>query len=377
LARFDERLAANEDGCVVAGEQALRVLSTQLVDVSAGGVFAAAVVGLDLNDERTIARCVALAETSPQALRGMTSALGWVDPVHLRGLVKDLLKARSALQRRVGLAACRLHGVDPGAALVGALTDPDTHVRAEALRTVGSLGQASSLPPKADEDPDCHFWSARSAVLLGDRGRSLEALSQIAFSGGTHRRRAFLLLCQATSLTHAHEVLRRLAGDPGQIRWVIEGSGIVGDPGYVPWLIRHMTDPKTARLAGEAFTVITGADFGRNGLTGARPEGFESGPNDDPADPNVDLDRDDGLPWPDVTKTEKWWGANRSRFPKGTRYFMGAPITREHCLGVLKNGDQRQRILAAHYLCLLEPGTPLFNTSAPARRQQRLLARLT
>jgi hypothetical protein len=35
-----------------------------------------------------------------------------------------------------------------------------------------------------------------------------------------------------------------------------------------------------------------------------------------------------------------------------------------------------QRILAAHYLCLLEPGTPLFNTSAPALRQQRLLAKM-
>jgi hypothetical protein len=46
------------------------------------------------------------------------------------------------------------------------------------------------------------------------------------------------------------------------------------------------------------------------------------------------------------------------------------------CIDVLKNGYQRQRILAAHYLCLLDPGTPLFNTSAPAWRQQRLLARM-
>jgi hypothetical protein len=43
---------------------------------------------------------------------------------------------------------------------------------------------------------------------------------------------------------------------------------------------------------------------------------------------------------------------------------------------VLKTGHQRQRILAAHYLCLLNPGTPLFNTSAPAWRQQRLLAQM-
>jgi hypothetical protein len=56
---------------------------------------------------------------------------------------------------------------------------------------------------------------------------------------------------------------------------------------------------------------------------------------------------------------------------------MGAPITRDLCIAVLEHGYQRQRILAAHYLCLLEPGTPLFNTGAPAWRQQRLLAQMT
>jgi len=55
---------------------------------------------------------------------------------------------------------------------------------------------------------------------------------------------------------------------------------------------------------------------------------------------------------------------------------MGQPVTREHGIDVLTNGYQRQRILAAHYLCLLDPGTPPFNTSARAWRQQRLLARM-
>ena len=40
---------------------------------------------------------------------------------------------------------------------------------------------------------------------------------------------------------------------------------------------------------------------------------------------------------------------------------------------MLREGFQRQRSAAALYLCLLQPGTPLFNTAAPAWRQQRLL----
>jgi len=105
-----------------------------------------------------------------------------------------------------------------------------------------------------------------------------------------------------------------------------------------------------------------------------RPENVESGPNDDPDNPNVDMDPDESLQWPDRQKGEKWWAANAHRFQPGQRCFMGAPVTREHCGDVLTNGYRRQRILAAHYLCLLSPGTPLFNTSTPAWRLQKLLA---
>ena len=56
----------------------------------------------------------------------------------------------------------------------------------------------------------------------------------------------------------------------------------------------------------------------------------------------------------------------RLKFPKALyhstyrqRYFMGEPPSTAHCLAVLKNGFQRQRMAAAIYLCLLKPGTPL------------------
>jgi uncharacterized protein (TIGR02270 family) len=185
------------------------------------------------------------------------------------------------------------------------------------------------------------------------------------------------LALQAMSLSASHGLLQQLGGDQQQRRWLIQGSGIAGDPKYVPWLLGHMANEETARLAGEAFSLITGVDLGESKLDGERPENFESGPNGDPDDPNVDMDQDEGLPWPDPKTIEIWWAANGNRFQSGSRYFIGAPVTREHCIDVLKNGYQRQRILAAHYLCLLEPGTPLFNTSAPAWRQQRLLAKMS
>ncbi len=45
-----------------------------------------------------------------------------------------------------------------------------------------------------------------------------------------------------------------------------------------------------------------------------------------------------------------------------------------YCKQVLREGTQRQRAVAALLRCLLQPGTLLFPTAAPAWRQQRLLA---
>jgi uncharacterized protein (TIGR02270 family) len=271
-----------------------------------------------------------------------------------------------------------MHRVDPGFATRPWLRDPDAAVRSRALRAAGEIGYRDGLTTcvgaLGEDDANVRFWAAWSAVLLGDRNRALRVLSADATTASAHRARAFRLALQTLPVTDAHAILKTLARDPKDIRWLIQGSGIAGDPTYVSWLINHMSNPALARLAGEAFTLITGVDLDAQQMWGQRPENVESGPSDDPEDENVDMDPDEGLSWPDVKKVEGWWAKNDGRFQKGQRYFLGQPVSRGHCVDVLKHGYQRQRMLAAHYLSLLEPGTPLFNTSAPAWRQQRRLA---
>lgn len=380
LARADKRIAAAQDGCVVAGKYGMDKLTRQLEESGAAPFFAIAVVALDAGDRPVFDHTVAAAETGPGGIDGVIAALGWISGSRLTGLGRELLTAAAPFRRALGLVACRLHGVDPGSPIVAGLRDSNTRVRAEALRIAGTLGKQELVSTCAaaisDDDPDCQFWAAWSALLLGNRGVTLDALTRAGEAAGPHRARAFRLSLQAMDASAAHAVLQGLARDPKQLRWLIQGSGIAGDPAYVPWVIGHMSKNETARLAGESFSLITGLDLALLDLERKPPENFESGPNDDPNDPNVDMDPDDGLPWPDPERIQKWWDANGARFQAGTRYFMGAPVTRAHCVDVLKNGYQRQRILAAHYLCLLEPGTPLFNTSAPAWRQQRLLAQM-
>jgi uncharacterized protein (TIGR02270 family) len=377
LRRHDDRIAAHLDGLLVAGN-AVQSLSDGLdADSFSETVFPLAVVALIRNDRMMLERLMRIGHTAPSAVTALKDAFAWVDSATLRGLVTTLLPSTSTLHRVLGLAACGSHGVDAG--VIPFVSDADATVRAQALRVIGELGRRESLTVCAaaagDEDIESRFWGAKSALLLGDRNAALHALIATVEARGPHSAECLRLVVQALRTETAHAFLQQLARSPRERRWLIHGSGIAGDPAYVPWLLEQMTVPHTARVAAEAFMTMTGLDLFQ-GFEMPRPIGLDSGPMDDPEDEDIQLDPDEGLPWPDQEKIKAWWDANRARFVPGQRYFMGAPVTREHCIEVLKTGYQRQRILAAHYLCLLEPGTPLFNTSAPAWRQQRLLAEM-
>ena len=379
LRRSDDRLAAHLDGLIIAGDHGRRFVESALEEMSAATVFVACACATFRADREQIARLLSIVETCPDALPGLTAAFGWAEQNQLQGVVLELLDHTAPVARLVGLAACGWHRVNPGLRLVRGFEDPDAGVRARALRTAGEIGLqamvATCAAAVADPSELCRFWAAWSAVLLGDRGVALEAVAQLGSApGGMFQARAFGLAVQAMSVSAARDYVLSAAPGASNLRRAIRGAGLVGDPVYVPGLLDFTTHPTLARLAGEAFSLITGADLSRLDLETKPPEKFESGPNDNPDDPNVDMDEDDGLPWPDRGRLESWWQANSERFQPGVRYFMGEPLNVENCRRVLQVGQQRQRMAAAVYLSLLNPGTPLFEWRAPAWRQQRLLA---
>jgi uncharacterized protein (TIGR02270 family) len=263
--------------------------------------------------------------------------------------------------------------------LNAAIADSNSTLRARALRTVGELGLKELVPGcvngLTDDDPSCRFWAAWSVALLGQWNQAIEILEGLALSASTFRGCALQLILKMLDMSQARRLLNGLAQDPADKRALTKGTGIVGDPHYIPWLVSQMRAVDSARLAGESFSFITGIDL-LQGLETERPKGFESGPNEDPDDENVAVDPDESLPWPDVEKINRWWDANKERFRPGVRYFMGEPVNIENCKRVLREGYQRQRIAAACYLSLLQPGTPLFPTSAPAWRQKRWLDKM-
>lgn len=343
-----------------------------------GAVFVVAVGAIENQDFSLLNKLLAFAEAVPEAYPGLLSSFGWVPANSLRGITKALLEANNPIHRSVGLASCAMHLVDPGLKLNAALAEPTG--QAVALATAGRLGRLDLLPEclaslSAAQAP-LQFEAARAALLLGDRSAAIQALSQQTSQPGPRQIASLCLVLKVLEPAAVHALLKPLSQDPAMIRPLIRGIGAAGDPHYVPWLIKQMSDPKLARLAGESFSLITGLDLAFVDLDGNAPDKLESGPNDDPADTDVAMDEDESLPWPDPGKISAWWSAHGARFKPGTRYFMGEAPSIAHCRSVLRGGFQRQRIAAAEYLCLLAPGTPLFNTAAPAWRQERLLAQM-
>lgn len=390
LQRLDDRIAAHLDGLAVAGDAGLKLCTEALASPSAGAVFALAVRSLESRDPALLQRLFAIAAAEPPAERGLLSAFGWVPAQALQGTIRALLTSANAAHQAVGLAACAMHRVDPREALVSALAATDERLRTRALRVAGEVGRVDLLPQVLTacgaEDEPPRFWAACSALLLGDRSATaLAALNTLAEEAGVWSDAAAELLLKAMDLDAARQHLRgwseraKAAGPVGAAarRRLIRRCGVLGDAFFIPWLIGQMEDFTVSRLAGEAFTRITGADLAALDLERKPPDGATDGlfggPTERPDDDNVALDEDESLSWPDPERVQGWWQANQAHFPAGQRFFIGAPPSPAQSLKVLRDGTQRQRIAAAQWASLLEPGTKLFPTAAPAWRQQRWL----
>jgi len=380
LRRLDDRIAANLDGVAVAGETGRELCTTALETPWIGQAFAAAAAAIEAADHARLARIFALAATVPDVRRGLLSALAWWPAPQCQSLLRRLLSSFDE-HRSLALSAHRLHGLDPGPMLQASLSDPQVQLRASAARAAGELGRLdlvdALLDAMNDDDAETAWQATRSVCLLGRRRAVFDRLWREQASAWPWADAALALLIQCADFPHAQDIVRAVAkASPTSTpsRRLVRAVGWLGDTALVPWLINLMDQPHLTRLAGESLSMIAGVDLAAMDLEVKPPAVMPAGPNDDPEDTDVALDEDDSLPWPDAAKLKVWWPAQSARFPRGVRYFMGAPPSAEQALQVLKTGCQRQRALAAQWRCLLRAGTPLWNVAAPAWRQQQALA---
>jgi uncharacterized protein (TIGR02270 family) len=376
LAHLDDRVEAHIDGLRIAGETGWEICKEALGREEAGEVFATAVLAYESGDQDRIQTVLEAGIASLETFRGLVSALGWLPYQQADLHIKNLLSASSPDLHRVGIAASAIHRKDLGQPLIAALSDPDSVLKDRATRAVGQLGRTDLLPLLRKnltvEDSKCRFAAAWSSALFGD-DNGIAQLQKIALLDVPYREEAAQLALRCLNLSAAHAWQKDLSHSQEFQRLAVIGAGAIGDPALNPWLIEQMTIPPLARVAGEAFTMITGIDIAYEDLEGERPDGFKAGPTEDPEDDNVEMDADENLPWPNPELIQKWWSTHKREFQNAVRYLLGKPISTEWLQDVLRNGRQRQRAAAALELAIRQPGHPLFEVRAPGFRQQRLL----
>jgi uncharacterized protein (TIGR02270 family) len=380
LGRLDNRVEAHLDGLRIAGEPGWEIVKAQLVEIGGPGeMFAAAVLAFEERDESKVAEVLVAGVSSPERARASAAALGWLEQEAASRHIKPLLNAPDPVLKRIGIAAAAARPVSPGADILqNAFASNDPPLRARALRAVGELGvidlQHALRANLRAKEPACRFWAAWSLALLNGHADAVACLQGTAEAGRAFAERAAAMAMRRVPPKDAKIWLKRLVRELGQQRVAIVAAGAFADPEVIPFLIDQMKCPSRARVAGEAFSLITGAHMAYDKLEATQPEGFDVSPSENPEDDAVAMDLDESLAWPDPALVQKWWNAHQGQFSKGTRYLLGQPITPESLRAALKNGYQRQRAAAALELAILNPGRPLFEVRAPGFRQQKLLA---
>jgi uncharacterized protein (TIGR02270 family) len=379
LVRLDERVEANVDGLRVAGATGWKVAAEAMKQEGPGELFAAAVLAFESRDPGKIDSVLDVAVKATPLRRAMTSALGWIRFDNAKPVLELLSRSERAEHRRIAIAGYAVHRVDPAEFLRLAVTDVDRPLQSRAFKAAAELGRidlAYTIVRNISlKDEVSRFYAAWSAARLGLRDRDVtDVLRMVADTGGAHADQALHMLLRCMRLDESRAWLSVMLKDPQRQRFGVVGIGVVGDPARVSELIGYMQIEHLARVAGEAFSMITGVDLKYLDLDRPKPEKFEAGPSDDPNDADVAMDQDEDLPWPTPDLVRKWWDKHQHEFPPGIRYLRGKPIEPANLIDALKNGYQRQRAAAALELALLRPSDPMFEVRASGRRQMELLA---
>ena len=369
IAGMEHHLAASLKGLTTSIDLGWECSEPALSLGEPGEQFTATVIALHTHDVRRIQTVVETGLNDPRATPGLISALGWLPGEIAQPWIERLLKGKDLNHKYLGVAACSIRREDPGELLTGILKRDDCRqhakLHARALRLAGELRRRDLLPQLQTSlgatEPPFAFWANWSSILLDQRDL-VKNLRPFVLKPGPYRARAIQLAFRVLPIEQGREWISALAKDPGSVRAVITAAGVLGDPHAVNWLINQMTDLEHARLAAEAFTLITGIDPDKSKWTPA-PQRIPV-PSDNPDDNDIGLDEDQNLPWPDTEKIATVWRNHGANFKAGQRYFLGKAITPEWLKHRIIEGNMRQRHAAALELALIDPPSRFINTRA-------------
>ena len=365
---LEKRIDAQLNGLMTSVDIGWTACSQGLELEEPGEVFTALVVAMRSHDASKIKHAVEVGLSNNILKAALNSALGWLPHSIVFPWITRFLNGKNMEHKLLGLSACSVKRQDPGEILTQILRREECQAHeqlyARALRVVGELRRQDCMPEiksaSQDDRTSIKFWSYWSAILLGHKS-CVEQLKPYVFDAQSPFQEIALQLCfRVLPVEQAREWISALAKNEINMRTIIKATGILGDPHAVNWLIDKMQDQKLAKLAGEAFSLITGADLVKHDLTCEQPtqHPLELDEGD------IELDEDENLPYPAHNKVATLWRSHGKKFIVGRRYFGGQIISVDLLNSVIEKGNQRQRHAAALELALNETGLAFPNTRA-------------
>lgn len=373
---FEERLLAHVDGLLLAGEAAqARLLEPALAGDEPARAFAAALALLETPGPAGLDRVVArLEDAEPVVRAALVRALELARRPGVEGELSSLADPARPARIAAALTALAFRRVTVPAEVVlrSALT-PSPEVLVAALRaaplagpnTLDLLERSARSPVPAVRDA-----ALESGLVMGLR--SAWAACQQAVDA-REPGCAFALLALG------------IGGEPEDVARIVAAAAVealrpaalfaLGFTGRaeaavacLPWL----GDEKVARVAGEAFSAITGLAI----------DGDFRAPEPTAAEEPVPLEEEDldadlvpgpeaALPLPAAEAVEAWWRGARGRLDAGARWLGGRPHDAESVQAALAGGPMRRRHALALELAVRSRGEVRVQTRGWARDQLR------
>lgn len=367
----EDRISNHLAGLITLPDTAWEICCEAMQREEPGEIFTAAIVAISSQDIRKIQQVLEQCADNHATRKGLISALGWlpaelVDPVEWH-----MFSSGEPNRAFLTAASCSVRRKDSRSFLDQLLAREDCRTDEQlygrCLRLIGELKRtdlAGELEQNLESESEIlAFWSIWSSLLLGNRDNA-HRLMPFALNPGPRQARALDILMRVLPLNYAKKTVAKLAESPDNLRAAVRAAAIAGDPGLIPWLLKQMRTPELARLAGESFCTITGLDLEAHRLTTEAPEDMAPVPNDDEEDPDVAMDDDEDLPWPDTDRLISIWKEKGDYFSKQQRYFMKLPISPENLGTQLIEAGQRRRKMAAMELALTSIEAPFVNVNA-------------
>lgn len=358
LADIDRRLEGHLDGLSLSGLAGWHVAAVQSARRGRpGDTFVMTSVALGLGDVALLEAALSRAVEAIHA-HAIGDAVSWALPTAAEQAVKLLLASPHAALHAMGLVCGAQRGWLHASTLDRALHEDEVVVRQTALEVAGlaQMHSACDAVLALAADSELASAAARAATLLGAaRGRS--QLHDRCLADPTWANLS--LFMQAVSNDHARDFVEVALSVGMDRRALAYAIGVLGDPACMTTLLEILADPHAARVAGDAFSRITGR--------GVSAEKLEA----DTADDDAPGSTDHHLPWPDVQRAEAWWNQHRGDYRSGQRYVRGAPRSDAALVDVMAVGTQTHRLDAALGLALASGGPWLDLTTPRATGRAR------